>query len=331
MAEVLSQNEIDALLSALSSGDIAEEDIIKEDEKQKVKLYDFKSPQKFSKDHIRTMELVHDNFARIISNYLTAQVRTNVKVNLVSVQQITYEEFIHSVQNPTIMTSFKMLPFVGNILFETNPQFVNQVIDVLMGGNGERRFKLRDFTDIDKNILKNINSGLLNNLKLAWEDIMEVSIEIESMETNPALNQTLAPNEPVALITFSVDMGKNSSFINLCIPYLSIEKYLDKLLLQYWFKNDNEESIKVSSELIRNRLNQVEVKVSAVLGKANITVDDFLKLKMKDVITLDNKCTSPITLKIEDENSYYGKPGLIGKNFGVTVLDIIDKDVEENE
>ncbi|WP_040211183.1 flagellar motor switch protein FliM [Clostridium polynesiense] len=331
MAEVLSQSEIDALLSALSSGEIVAEEVMKDEDKQKVKLYDFRSPQKFSKDHIRTLELIHDNFSRIISNFLTAQVRANVKVNIVSVQQITYEEFIHSIPNPTIMTIFKMNPLNGSILFETNPQFVDQVLDVLLGGNGSRKFRLREFTDIDKNIIKKINTGLLNNLKLAWEDIMDVTIEVEDVETNPALNQTLAPNEPVALITFSVEMGKNSSFINLCIPYLSIEKFLEKLVVQYWFQSSDDEAMKVSKELIRNRLNVVDVSVSAVLGSTNITVDDFLKLSINDVITLNNKCTNPITVKVEDEKCYLAKPGLIGKNFGVTVLDIIDKDVETNE
>lgn len=136
MAEILSQGEIDALLSALSSGEITPDEVPKEEEKQKVKPYDFKRPQKFSKDHIRTLELIHDNYARIISNYLTAQVRSNVKVKIESVQQITYEEFIHSVPNPTILTIFKMPPLNGSILFETNPQFVFQMIDVLLGGNG---------------------------------------------------------------------------------------------------------------------------------------------------------------------------------------------------
>ena len=230
MADVLSQSEIDALLSALSTGELEPEELQKEDDKHKVKLYDFRSPQKFSKDHIRTLELIHDNFARIISNYLTGQVRQNVKVRLETVEQITYEEFIHSVQNPTIITLFKMPPLTGTILFETNPQFSFQVIDVLLGGTGERTTISKEFSDIDKNIMLQINSEMISNLKLAWEDIIEVHPEVEGIETNPAINQTLAPNEPIALITFSVEMGKNTTYINLCIPYLSIEKIIDKFV-----------------------------------------------------------------------------------------------------
>jgi flagellar motor switch protein FliM len=331
MAEVLSQNEIDALLSALSSGEIKPDELPKEEEKQKVKEYDFRSPQKFSKDHIRTMELIHDNYARIISNYISAQVRTNAKVKIESVEQITYEEFIHSIANPTILTIFKMPPLQGSILFETNPQFVFQIIDILLGGAGSGKYKMREFTDIDKNIMGQFNKGLISNLKLAWDEILEVETQIEGMETNPALNQTLAPNEPVALITFSVEIGKNSTFINICIPYLSIEKILDKLVIQYWFQQSNEDLPQESREKLKSRLNIVEVSLTAVLGRTLITVDDFLRLTSGDVVTLENKSSSAIELLVEDQPSYYGRPGIAGKNIGVQILDIIDKDVENDE
>lgn len=331
MAEVLSQNEIDELLSALSSGEIKPDELPKEEEKQKVKDYDFRSPQKFSKDHIRTMELIHDNYARIISNYISAQVRTNAKVKIESVEQITYEEFIHSISNPTILTVFKMPPLQGSILFETNPQFVFQIIDILLGGAGSGKHKMREFTDIDKNIISQFNKGLISNLKLAWDEILEVQTEIEGIETNPALNQTLAPNEPVALITFSVEIGKSNTFINICIPYLSIEKILDKLVIQYWFQQNDEGLPQESREKLKSRLNIVDVSLTAVLGRTLITVDDFLRLTSGDVITLQNKSTSAIELLVEDQPSYYAKPGITGRNIGIQILDFIEKDVANDE
>lgn len=327
MAEVLSQGEIDALLSALSSGEI-EPDELPEEERQKVKPYDFRSPQKFSKDHIRTLELIHDNYARIISNYLSAQIRTNVKIEIQSVEQITYEEFIRSIPTPTILTIFKMNPLEGSILFETNPQFVFQIIDILLGGKAEENYKTREFTDIDKNIITQINKGLIDNLKLAWEDVLEIDTEIEGIETNPALNQTLAPKEPVALVTFSVELGGNSTFINICIPYLSIEKFLDKLVVQYWFQQNEEEVLTESRQKLKNRLDVVDVSLGAVLGKSSLTVEDFLQLTIGDVIMLDNKYDNAIKILVENEESFYAKPGIIGKNRGVKILDIIDKEVQ---
>ncbi|AZV55917.1 flagellar motor switch protein FliM [Clostridium sp. AWRP] len=331
MADVLSQNEIDDLLAALSAGELTPDEVPKEEEKQKVKPYDFRSPQKFSKDHIRTLELIHDNYARIISNYLTAQVRANVKVKVESVQQITYEEFIHSVPNPTVLTIFKMPPLSGSVLFEVNPQFVFQIIDLLLGGNGNRKYKVKEFTDIDKNIIKVVNAGLISNLKLAWEDVMPIETEVEGLETNPALNQTLAPNDPVALITFSVEMGNSSTFINICIPYLSIEKVLDKLVVQYWFQDSDEDILNESREKLRNRLDVVDVELTAILGTVDVTVQEFLNLNVGDVLTLKEKTTSPVKLMVEDKVYYYGKPGVIDKNMGVEILDILDKDVENYE
>ena len=331
MADVLSQSEIDALLSALSTGSLEPDELQKEEEKHKVKVYDFRSPQKFSKDHIRTLELIHDNYARIISNFLTAQLRKNVKVKIETVEQITYEEFIHSIPNPTIMTMFRMPPLTGTILFETNPQFSFQIIDVLLGGTGERNTVSKEFSDIDKNIMMQITSGMISNLKLAWEDILNVEPEVESLETNPAINQTLAPNEPVALVTFSVEMGKSNTFINICIPYLSFEKVLDKLVVQYWFQNEKDALGDEVREKIEEGLNPVEIEMSAELGCTHLTIDDFLNLSRGDIIRLDNKCTNPIKIYVEDQECYYARPGITGKNLGVAVLDIIDKDVNEYE
>lgn len=331
MAEVLSQNEIDVLLSALSSGDIKPDEMQTDKDKQKIIPYDFKSPQKFSKDHIRTLELIHDNYARIISNYLTVLIRSTVKVKIESVQQITYEEFTHSIPNPSIMTLFKMPPLNGTILLETNPQFVFQIVDILLGGNGNGKYKMRELTDIDKRIIRHINGELIGNLKLAWEDVLDVSPEIESLETNPALNQSLAPNEPVALVNFSVEMGKNNTFINICIPYMSIEKLLDKLVVQYWSQESDTNLVQESRAKIRERLDIVEVNVSAQLGTEEITVDDFLKLRIGDIITLSNKTSDPVKVLVENKPYYYGKPGISGKNMGIQILDIIDKDVDNDE
>ena len=331
MAEVLSQSDIDSLLSALSSGKIEADQIPNEEEKHRIKLYDFKSPQKFSKDHLRALELIHDNYARLMSSYLSAQLRNNVKVKIESTQQITYDEFIHSIPNSTVLTIFKMPPLSGSILFEMNPQFAFQIIDILLGGMGSRMVKVKEFSDIDKNILKNINAGLVSNLKVAWQDVLEVEPEILALETNPALNQTLAPNEPVALITFSVEMNNSSSFINICIPYLSIEKVIDKLVVQYWFRENDDENVTDSRSKLKERLNIVSVPLTGVLGGTNISVDEFLQLTVGDVITLDNSSDSQVKVYVEGHLCYTGKPGIIGKNRGIQILDIIDKDVENYE
>ena len=331
MAEVLSQSEIDALLSALSTGDVEPEQLKEKEEKHKIKKYDFRSPQKFSKDHIRTLEMVHDAFARIISNYLSGQLRKHVKVDIQSVEQITYEEFVHSIANPTILTIFKMPPLQGNILLEMNPQFSFQILDILLGGTGDRDEKAKEFSEIDKNILANITSEMIKSLILAWDGILEVKPEFEGLETNPSANQTLAPNEPVALLSFLVELGKSTTYMNLCIPYLSVEKVLDKLVVQYWFKTDESELEDEAREKLKKGLDPVKVNMHVELGKTEITVDDFLELVNGDVLVLNSQYSDPVRVFVENEECFIANPGIVGKNMGIQLLDILDKDVIENE
>ncbi|MBE6059819.1 MAG: flagellar motor switch protein FliM [Clostridium sulfidigenes] len=330
MAETLSQSEIDALLSALSSGDLEPSDIEKDEENVKIKNYDFKRPQKFSKDVIRAVEVIHDNYARIVSNYLTAQLRSNVKVKIESVEQITYEEFIHSIPSTTVLNLFRMPPLDGQIILETNEEFVLRIFDVLAGGSGDKKPKFKELTDIEKNIIKHVNQEMISKLKLAWEDVMEVEPILDSIETNPALNQILAPNEPVALVTFSVDMFDTSLLINICIPYLSIEKVLDNLVIKNWFSTtDNEQGEEVKAN-INKTIKNVDVAMKAVLGETKISVNDFLNLFTGDIVTLDRSYDSTVDIYVEDELLFKAKPGLMGKNKAVQIIEYIDKGVEND-
>jgi flagellar motor switch protein FliM len=330
MAETLSQSEIDALLSALSSGDLEPSDIEKDEENLKVKNYDFKRPQKFSKDVIRAVEVIHDNYARIVSNYLTAQLRSNVKVKIESVEQITYEEFIHSIPSTTVLNLFRMPPLDGQIILETNEEFVLRIYDVLAGGNGGKKPKFKELTDIEKNIIRHINQEMISKLKLAWEDVMDVEPILDSIETNPALNQILAPNEPVALITFSVEMFDTSLLINICIPYLSIEKVLDNLVIKNWFSTLDNEQGEEAKENIDRTIKSVDVGMKAVLGETKISVNDFLSLFKGDIITLDRSCDTTVDIYVEDKILFKAKPGLKGKNKAVQIIEYIDRGVEND-
>lgn len=329
MSEVLSQSEIDELLSALSSGQIIPEQISENKEKQQIKRYDFRSPKKFSKDHITTLEMVHENYARIISGYLSAQVRTNVQIKVAIVDQVTYEEFIRSISSPTMLVVYKMPPLVGSLLLEMNPQFVFQVLDILFGGEGSTVYKTREFTEIEKTVIRSIGEKLIEDLKLAWEDVLDVQPELLDIETNPALNQTMAPNEPVAIITLSVKMNGIQTYLNLCIPYLAIEKVMDKLIVKYWFTgayNDDKSPVR---KIIEKRLQNVTLSMSAVLGKTQIPVKSFIDLQVGDVIRLDQSVNLPLDMYVGGKLHYKVIPGIHNKKKAVQVGEIIEKDVEE--
>jgi len=276
------------------------------------------------------VEVIHDNYARIVSNYLTAQLRSNVKVKIENVEQITYEEFIHSIPSTTVLNLFRMPPLDGQIILETNEEFVLRIYDVLAGGSGDKKPKFKELTDIEKNIIKHVNQEMISKLKLAWEDVMQVETILDSIETNPALNQILAPNEPVALITFSVDMFDTSLLINICIPHLSIEKVLDKLVIKNWFSTvDNEQGEEVKDK-INKVIKNVDVGMKAVLGETKISVNDFLNLFTGDIITLDRSYDSTVDIYVEDELLFKAKPGLKGKNKAVQIIEYIDRGVEND-
>lgn len=334
MAEILSQGEIDALLSALSQGETGtDQNSVKDDDGEQIKFkkYDFRSPQKFSKEHIRSLEMIHEKYARIVSNYLSGQLRRNVKVNIQSVEQITYDEFIHSIQNPTMISVFSMAPLQGTLLLEINPQFTLMILDILLGGTGSVKRSVKEFSDIDKNIMTQIFTDIIASFSVSWEDILEVNPIFESLETNPSYNQILAPNEPVALISFSVQIGKEDTYMNLCLPYLSIEKLLDKLVEQFLFNKHRRDDSKEETNKIMNGLKSVLLELSVELGKTAVRVDDFLELTEGDVIRLNTRSDQPIKVLVEGNESYLGKPGSVGKNVGVELLDIIDKDVNIDE
>lgn len=331
MSEILSQSEIDELLSALSSGQVVPEQVIDTREKQQVKKYDFRSPKKFSKDLTTTIEMIHDSYARIISGFLTAQVRTNVQVKVAIVDQVSYEEFIKSISSPTILTTYRMPPLSGTLLLETSPQFVFQLLDIMFGGPGNTAFKTREFTEIEKSVIRNITEKLVENLKLAWEDILDVEPEFIDIETNPALNQTMAPNEPVAIVTLSVKINGIQTYINFCIPYMAIEKVMDKIMVRYRFSGSEQDDTGVLRQRIEKRLKGVPLTLTTVLGNTSISVKSFLDLQMGDVIQLNRKVSDPLDVLVEDKVHYRALPGTFNKKMAVQVAEIIDKDVEEYE
>ena len=331
MSEVLSQSEIDALLSALSTGDVEPEELMQKEEKQKVKKYDFRSPQKFSKEHIKALEHIYDNFSKHFSNYLSAQVRKNVKIEIKSVEQVTYAEFINSVPNPTVLAFLKMSPLQGSLVMDMNSKFSFQILDTLLGGNGERENLNKELTEIDKNILLQVLEWVSECFEVSWKEYIPVKVEVEFLETNPGVNLTLSHNEPVALLSFSAEFNNSVSYLNLCIPYLTVEKVIDKLIVKYKFDNDSSNLLEDTKEQIMEGLSGVEVPVVAEIGKTIITVDDFLKLVIGDVIKLDNLCQDPIDVLIDEKRCFIAKPGIMGKNLGIELLDIKEKEVSANE
>ncbi|MCL5981444.1 MAG: flagellar motor switch protein FliM [Firmicutes bacterium] len=319
MRDVLSQSEIDSLVKALSLGQIEPEQKSAAAADGEVMLYDFRRPNKFSKEQMRTLHIIHENFARILSNFLSAYLRTPVQLKLAGVSQVTFEEFIFSLPTPTLMTVFRTTEEIGSALLETNTQFVFPIIDLLFGGGGETAKKTRELTEIEISVMRRIVAKMLENLRYAWEDILALSPEIENMDTTPQFNQMIASNETVALITMTTQIRNSQGLINLCFPYITLERVLPNLTAQHWF-SASYRSAGNERRALENVLERVGVEVSAVLGNTMIRVDDFLKFEVGDVILLDQKVGTPLTVMVEDRPVFKAQPGVRHRHRALQLL-----------
>lgn len=326
MSQVLSQQEIDSLLNALNTGEIDPEAL--KEEEIKVRAYDFRRPIKLSKEYTNTLHMIFENFSKVASNLLTTQLRHSVNITVGAVEQMSYDEFIRSIPKFTLLTLFSATNLSGTQMLEINPQFCIQAIDLLCGGGAAINMasweKKDRFTDIEMGMLEEIVQNILKSFEIAWSEIIEAKTKILSLETNPQLGQSISPNEPVILASFTIEIFKLKSFINICIPYISFENILDKLSFRNWFDFEKEINDK-SKDLISNCLMTAPVNLEVVLGSSNLTVEDFLELELGDIIQLDVKSKDPLKLFIEDKLHFLVKPGQIEEKLGVEILQFIEE------
>ncbi len=331
MEEVLSQSEIDLLLNALSTGELDANQLKEETSQEKIRSYDFRRPNKFSKDQLRTLYMIHDNFARLLSNFLSAYLRTSTQIKIASVDQLTYEDFIKSLPTPTLMTVFSLNPLKGTCVLESNPAFVFPMIDLLFGGTGQMTEKIRELTDIELSVLRKINAKMLDNLAAAWADLFAISPKIESLETNPQYNQLISPNETVALVTLSSYINDTRGYLNLCLPFITLEAVISRLSAHYWFSSSEHKDQESHSRLIEKILGKALVNITTLCGETELTVRDFLQLERGDCLLLDRSIKSDMNLLVEDVLKLKVQPGVTGRNLAVQITGIANEGEIANE
>lgn len=331
MTEILSQDEIDALLTAISTGEVDTTDYTATKEQRKVKIYDFRRPDKFSKDQIRTLQMMHETFARLTTTALSAQLRALVSVHVASVDQLTYEEFIRSIPNPTTLAVINMDPLKGSAVLEIDPSITFTIIDKLFGGMGESSAKIsRELTDIELSVMEGIIVRILGNLREAWSNVIDLRPRLGNIETNPQFAQIVPPNDMVVLITLETKVGEVEGMTNLCIPYITIEPVISKLSAQYWYSSIRKGITDENMSIIQNRLETVELPIVAEIGEVSISVQEVLDLSVGDVIKLpDTKMSSDMTVRIGGRKKYKCRPGLIGSRIAIQVGEEIEEVPDE--
>lgn len=338
MDQVLTQQEIDSLLNAMSTGELDQE-LLQEEQQDtpKIKRYDFRRPTKLSKEYVNTLHMIFDDFSKLGSGILSTQLRTNATMQLAAIEQVSYDEFIHSIPKFTLISLFHAQPLNGVQMLEVNPQLCMWIIELLCGGldlratHKNKEFNLSDkknFTDMELALLEGLTQDFISAFKTVWKDIVELKPELDGLDTNPQMLQNMSPNEPVILVTFTVKIFDYSTFINLCIPYVFFEGIIDKLSFRNWFDSDKQIDQNDSRDLQRS-LNSVELDVNVTLGDAQMTLADFLHLEPGDVVKLNRKITDPLTSYIEGKEFYHVKPGHKGKQLAIELLEKMEGDQNE--
>ncbi|WP_017471892.1 flagellar motor switch protein FliM [Amphibacillus jilinensis] len=322
--EVLSQNEIDALLSALSSGEMDANQLKQEEQDKKVRVYDFKRALRFSKDQIRSISRINENYARLLTTYFSAQLRTYVHISVASVDQIPYEEFVRSVPTMTVLNIFSMAPLDGRIIFEINPNIAYAMLDRILGGKGTSLNKIENLTEIESTIMTNLFEKSLDNLRDAWASVAEIDPMLEEFEVNPQFLQLVSPNETVVVVSLNTTIGESSGMINICIPHVVLEPIMPRLSVHYWMQTETQKERKPEEyENLTKNIEATDIDLQVVLGKTNISVHDLLALQAGDVLNLNQSIDEPLIMQSDDESLYYVQPGHKRNKVAVQILEEI--------
>ncbi|AKL95471.1 flagellar motor switch protein FliM [Clostridium aceticum] len=328
MSDVLSQNEIDALLLALNSGELDAEEIKEEKQERKAKTYDFKSPKKLAKDQLRTLQIIHENFSRTLNTFLSGYLRSYVNTEVSSVEELSYYEFSNSIVNPAVLSIVNFHPLTGQIIVDLSSSIAFTLIDRILGGSGKSYEESRTFTEIEITLIKKFMRQVIDLMIDPWENVIELQPSLEKIETNSQFAQIVSPNETVALITLNIAIGDVVGMLNLCIPHIVIEPILAKLSTKFWFSSVSKAVTEEDKQSLKKRVEKSKIHVTARLGSTFITVKDFLELQIGDVIVLDQLANEEAEILVGDKRKYLGIPGTIKNKIAMKVTKI-DKGGDE--
>lgn len=322
MSDILSQSEIDNLLKQLSEGDLDVDQIQGEDEKQ-VKNYDFSRPTKFSKEHLRTLEIIFEHYSRLISTNLPVYLRKNVQVSVASSETVTFSEFSNALSNPSVLGIVNFAPLNGNIIIEIATNLCYAMLDRMLGGSGQPLEKSRDFSDIELTILQKLLVMFTQLMREPWKNVVEISPVLSRLETNPQFAQVIAPSDMIAIVTLNMKIGDVEGMVNICLPFFTLEDVMDKLNTKYWFSTMQENHDEHYEEYIESMIRRVDIPIKAVLGRSTISVNDFLNLQVGDCIRLDSRVYTDMNVYVGNIKKFTALPGTDRDSYAVQITSVI--------
>ncbi|RAI11415.1 MAG: flagellar motor switch protein FliM [Candidatus Melainabacteria bacterium] len=323
------KNQNDLYSSDMYSDDIADSAVFKDDDsgdyKKGYKLYNFRRPDKFSKDHLRALQDLHREFSRQISLILTAYLRMRIEIEVVSTDQLTYDEFIRSMPSPMTIGIFELNPLPGQILLGVSFEVLSCIVDRMLGGLGLSEYKQRELTDIEEALSKKVIERIVKALEGAWSNIVPVQGNVVGLDNNYQMVQVASTGEIVALITFEVQIaGKYFGLISLCFPYPVLETVLGNLSTQHIFQTKGIIATTEERQKMIDKLNTSKVDLSVLFGSTDISLEEFLDLKEGDIIKLDAKTTDDLIVKVNGEKKYFARPGTLKDKVCVKITEVYD-------
>lgn len=322
MGEVLSQSEIDNLLKALSTGELDAEEYKNNDEKQ-VKVYDFARPSKFSKEHLRTLEIIFEHYGRLLYTNLPAYLRKNVQVEVMNSEAVAYAEFSNALSNPVLLGIVDFAPLKGNILVEVASNLGYAIIDRMLGGEGVSLEKKREFSEIEITIIERILTICVDLMREPWQNVVQIDPRLIRIETNPQFAQIISPQEMIAIVTLSLRVGDVEGLMNICLPYMCLEDVMDKLNTKYWFSTMKDRDENTYEEAIESLISKSDIPIKAILGGSTISVSDFVNLQKGDIIKLDMKVGQELDVYVGNIRKFQALPGTSNDKYAVRVTQVV--------
>jgi flagellar motor switch protein FliM len=322
MSDVLSQNEIDNLLAALSSGELDATEYKQTQEKQ-IKNYDFARPSKFSKEHLRTLNVIFEHYGRLLSTHLPAYLRKNVQVEVVNSEAVAYSEFTNALSNPVLLGIIDFSPLEGNIIIELANNLGYTIVDRMLGGGGYPMDKVRDFSEIELSVVERIFNVCTNLLIEPWENVIQLQPRLLRIETNSQFAQIISPSEMISIVTLNIKIGNIEGMMNICLPYVCLEKVIDKLNTKYWYSTMQIRDEKSYQDQIETSISKVRVPIRALLGKSTISVNDFMNMQPGDIIKIDKRADDEVSVYVGNIHKFMALPGASSGSYAVKISSII--------
>lgn len=323
---LLSQDEIDALLNAIPSiqgSASASANLISPQHKEvNVEKYDFTMPSRLSKDHLRSLQALHESYARTMSSALSISLRASVEIECTHIEQLNYGEYLSSLFDPTCIGVFSLKPLRGIGMLEISMPLVFPIIDKLLGGAGIPKVYDRTLTVIEENLIKSVMERSLKILQDSWQRSIEINIQLERLESNPQFIQAAASGDPVILILLDVRLDNVHSIISLCFPFLTIQQALANLKREEIPALIDQEAMESCKEMIHTHVESLYLPLSARYASSPITLGELLEVEKGDILKLQNAKKDEVHIFVSGQRKFSGKPGMINGRRAIQISDI---------